>query len=154
MLHAERSSNSPITQNPNKKGRPDRQNREARRKHERFISFSTLSKRLLSGVAMGGAQCLHRRLGDAVSFDPAAGLDINPRHSSYGSEAKPAFSVNVLKKNQMELAAHFVGRPRRQIGLMEWPTAAWDAIAARALLVRMPMVSEHPAGDHVSCLEK
>ena len=54
-----------------------------------------------------------------VSFDPLLlALSINPHHSSYGLlRDGRAFSVNVLKKGQLELAAHYGGgRPRQQIG--------------------------------------
>jgi flavin reductase (DIM6/NTAB) family NADH-FMN oxidoreductase RutF len=47
-----------------------------------------------------------------VSFDPLLlALSINRYHSSYELlKQGRAFSVNVLKKDQLELAAHF-GRP-------------------------------------------
>jgi flavin reductase (DIM6/NTAB) family NADH-FMN oxidoreductase RutF len=44
-----------------------------------------------------------------VSFDPLRlALSINPHHSSYRLlKEGQAFSVNVLKKGQLELAAHY-----------------------------------------------
>jgi flavin reductase (DIM6/NTAB) family NADH-FMN oxidoreductase RutF len=48
-----------------------------------------------------------------VSFDPLLlTLSINPHHSSYRllKEGR-AFSVNVLKKGQLDLAEHMVSRP-------------------------------------------
>ena len=61
-----------------------------------------------------------------VSFDPLLlALSIKPHHSSYGllKEGR-AFSVSVLKKCQLELAAHY-GRPagpENKLALMEWTT--------------------------------
>ena len=47
-----------------------------------------------------------------VSFDPLLlALSINPRHSSYGLlKESRAFSINVLKKGQLDLAGHY-GQP-------------------------------------------
>ena len=49
-----------------------------------------------------------------VSFDPLLlALSINPQHSSFGLLKRGwVFSVNVLKKGQLDLAAHY-GRPAR-----------------------------------------
>jgi flavin reductase (DIM6/NTAB) family NADH-FMN oxidoreductase RutF len=94
-----------------------------------------------------------------VSFDPLLlALSINPRHSSYGllKEGR-AFSVNVLKKGQLELAAHY-GRPGGpdKLASMEWTTRR---IGVPLLLESLAwfecqVVGEHPAGDHVLVLGK
>ena len=82
-------------------------------------SIAGLFQRLTQGVyvvgvahgEVGGAQCFHRRLGDAGVFRSLAAGEHQSAHSSYGllKEGR-AFSVNVLKKGQLELAAHY-GRP-------------------------------------------
>src|SRR5680860_857934 len=94
-----------------------------------------------------------------VSFDPLLlALSINPHHSSYGllKEGR-AYSVNVLKKGQLELAAHY-GRPAGpdKLALMEWTTGR---IGVPLLLESLAwfecqVVGEHPAGDHVLVLGK
>ena len=89
-------------------------------------SIAALFQRLTQGVYVVGVA--HGEVRNAftaawvmqVSFDPLLlALSINPHHSSYGLLKKSrAFSVNVLKKGQLELAAHY-GRParfRKQIG--------------------------------------
>ena len=94
-----------------------------------------------------------------VSFDPLLlALSINPHHSSYGllKEGR-AFSVNVLKKGQLELAARY-GRPAGpdKLALTEWATSR---IGVPLLLESLAwfecqVVGEHPAGDHVLVLGK
>ena len=94
-----------------------------------------------------------------VSFDPLLlALSINPHHSSYGllKEGR-AFSVNVLKKGQLELAARY-GRPAGpdKLALTEWTTSR---IGVPLLLESLAwfecqVVGEHPAGDHVLVLGK
>ena len=68
-----------------------------------------------------------------VSFDPLLlALSINPHHSSYRllKEGR-AFSVNVLKKDQLDLADHY-GRPARadKLALTEWTTGRIGATLA------------------------
>src|SRR5262245_56311990 len=81
-----------------------------------------------------------------VSFDPLLlALSINPHHSSYRLlEESRAFSVNVLKKDQLDLAEHF-GRPTddKLAGLVE--ALAW---------FECQITGEHNAGDHVLVLGK
>ena len=94
-----------------------------------------------------------------VSFDPLLlALSINPHHSSYGllKEGR-AFSVNVLKKGQLELAARY-GRPAGpdKLALTEWTTSR---IGVPLLLESLAwfecqVVGEHRAGDHVLVLGK
>ena len=118
-------------------------------------STAALFQRLTQGVYVVGVA--HGEARNAftaawvmqVSFDPLLlALSINPRHSSYGLlKQSRAFSVNVLKKSQMELAAHF-GRPAHADklawdGMDDGPR--WDAIAARGPgLVRMPSGGRTP----------
>ena len=94
-----------------------------------------------------------------VSFDPLLlALSIDPHHSSYGllNEGR-AFSVNVLKKGRLELAAHY-GRPA---GPDKFTLTKWTTGRVGVPLLREPLawfeyrvVGEHPAGDHVVVLGK
>src|SRR6476660_352665 len=83
-------------------------------------SIAALFQRLTQGVYVVGVA--HADVRNAftaagvmqVSFDPLLlALSINPHHSSYGllREGR-AFSVNVLKKGQLDLAEHY-GQPAR-----------------------------------------
>ena len=95
-----------------------------------------------------------------VSFDPLLlALSINPQHSSYGllKEGR-AFSVNVLKKGQLELAAHY-GRPagaENKLAFTEWTTGCLGVPLLMKSLAwfECKVVAEHPAGDHVLVLGK
>jgi flavin reductase (DIM6/NTAB) family NADH-FMN oxidoreductase RutF len=128
-------------------------------------SIAALFQRLTQGVYVVGVA--HGEVRNAftaawvmqVSFDPLLlALSINPHHSSYGllKEGR-AFSVNVLKKGQVELAAHY-GRPAGpdKLALMEWTTGR---IGVPLLLESLAwfecqVVGEHLAGDHVLVLGK
>jgi flavin reductase (DIM6/NTAB) family NADH-FMN oxidoreductase RutF len=95
-----------------------------------------------------------------VSFDPLLlVLSINPHHASYALlKESRAFSVNVLKKGQLELAAHY-GRPagkENKLALMEWTTGRLGAPLLLESLASFEceVVAEHPAGDHVPVLGK
>jgi hypothetical protein len=94
-------------------------------------SVAALFQRLTQGVyVVGVAQGNARNAFTAawvmqVSFDPLLlALSINPRHSSYRllKEGR-AFSINVLKKGQLDLAEHY-GRPARadKLAGLEWTT--------------------------------
>ena len=120
-------------------------------------SIAALFQRLTQGVYVVGVA--HGAFTAAwvmqVSFDPLLlALSINPHHSSYGLlRDGRAFSVNVLKKGQLELAAHYGGRagPNNKLALMEWTTGR---IGVPLLLDSLAwfecqVVGEHPAGDHV-----
>jgi flavin reductase (DIM6/NTAB) family NADH-FMN oxidoreductase RutF len=128
-------------------------------------SIEALFQRLTQGVYVVGVA--H---GDArnaftaawvmqVSFDPLLlALCINPQHSSYGLlKQGRAFSVNVLKKGQLELAAHY-GRPAcaDKLASMEWTTGRTGAPLLREALAwfECQVVGEHSAGDHVVVLGK
>jgi len=94
-----------------------------------------------------------------VSFDPLLlALSINPRHSSYGLlKQGQAFSVNVLKKGQLELAAHF-GQPAAtdKLGSTAWTTGRSGTPLLREAVAwfECEVVGEHQAGDHVLVLGK
>ena len=113
-------------------------------------SVAALFQRLTLGVYVVGVA--HGEVRNAftaawvmqVSFDPLLlALSINPHHSSYGLlRDGRAFSVNVLKKGQLELAAHYGGRagPDNKLALMKWTRAAlgypcclspWPGLSAR-----------------------
>ena len=94
-----------------------------------------------------------------VSFDPLLlALSINPQHSSYALlKQGGAFSVNVLKKGQLELAAHFGGPARTdKLALTEWTTGRTGAPLLREALAwfECQVEGEHPAGDHMLVLGK
>jgi flavin reductase (DIM6/NTAB) family NADH-FMN oxidoreductase RutF len=85
-------------------------------------------------------------------------LSINPNHSSYSllNEGR-SFSVNVLKKAQLDLADHFGQSDRTdKLALTEWTTDRTGLPLLRDALAwfECQIVSEHPAGDHVLVLGK
>jgi flavin reductase (DIM6/NTAB) family NADH-FMN oxidoreductase RutF len=128
-------------------------------------SIAALLQRVTQGVYVVGVA--HGGMRNAftaawvmqVSFDPLlVALSINPRHSSYALlEESRAFSVNVLKRGQLELAAHF-GRPARadKLASTEWTTGRTGAPLLRESLAwfECQVVGEHAAGDHVLVLGK
>ncbi len=120
---------------------------------------AALFQRLTQGVYVIGVA--HRETRNAftaawvmqVSFDPVLlALSINPNHSSYRllKEGR-SFSVNVLKKHQLDLAEHY-GRPRTdKLISTDWTTDRSGLPLLREALAwfACEVVSEHPAGDHV-----
>ncbi len=128
-------------------------------------SVAALFQRLTQGVYVVGVA--H---GDArnaftaawvmqVSFDPLLlALSINPGHSSYRllKEGR-AFSINVLKKGQLELAEHY-GRPASadKLAGIQWTTDRLGLPSLREALAwfECQVVGEHTAGDHVLVLGK
>jgi flavin reductase (DIM6/NTAB) family NADH-FMN oxidoreductase RutF len=88
-----------------------------------------------------------------VSFDPLLlALSISPNHSSYRLlKGSGAFSVNVLKRDQLDLAARF-GDPAREDRLAEaeWTFARLDLPVLRDSLAwfACEVLHECPAGDH------
>ena len=106
-------------------------------------SMAALFRRLTQGVYVVGVA--HGEVRNAftaawvmqVSFDPLLlALSISPQHSSYALlKQGRAFSVNVLKKGQLELAAHY-GRPARadKLALTEWTTGRTGAPLLRESL--------------------
>jgi flavin reductase (DIM6/NTAB) family NADH-FMN oxidoreductase RutF len=92
-----------------------------------------------------------------VSFDPLLlALSINPHHWSYRllKEGR-AFSVNVLKKSQLDLALQF-GQPARadKLAGTEYTTDRLGLPLLREGLAwfECQVIDEHPAGDHVLVL--
>jgi flavin reductase (DIM6/NTAB) family NADH-FMN oxidoreductase RutF len=129
-------------------------------------SVAALFQRLTLGVYVVGVA--HGEVRNAftaawmmqVSFDPLLlALSINPHHSSYGLlRDGRAFSVNVLKKGQLEFAAHYGGRagPDNKLALMKSTTGR---IGVPLLLESLAwfecqVVGEHPACDHLLVLGK
>lgn len=126
-------------------------------------SVAALFKRLTQGVyVVGVAHGEERNAFTAswvmqVSFDPLLlALSINPHHSSYRllKEGR-SFSVNVLRKGQLDLAEHYGGPARAdklagtgcrtdRLGLpLLGEALAW---------FECQVLSEYPAGDHVLVL--
>jgi len=128
-------------------------------------SIAALFQRLTQGVyVIGVAHGEERNAFTAVwvmqvSYDPLLlTLSINPEHASYIllNEGR-SFSVNVLKKGQLDLADHF-GRSARtdKLALTEWTTGRFGLPLLREALAwfECRVVSEHPAGDHMLVLGK
>jgi flavin reductase (DIM6/NTAB) family NADH-FMN oxidoreductase RutF len=93
-----------------------------------------------------------------VSFDPLRlALSINPYHSSYRllKEGR-AFSINVLKKGQLGLAAHYGGPAGPdKLALGKWTMGCRVPLPLESLAwLECQLVGEHPAGDHVLVLGK
>jgi flavin reductase (DIM6/NTAB) family NADH-FMN oxidoreductase RutF len=107
----------------------------------------------------GSAQCFYRGLRDAGLLRPLLlALSINPHHSSYGLlQQGGAFSVNVLTKGQLELAARF-GAPAGfgKLASTEWTPGSTGVPLLHQCLAwfECQVISEHPAGDHVLVLGK
>ena len=128
-------------------------------------SLATLFKRLTQGVyVVGVARGEARNAFTAawimqVSFDPLLlALSINPHHSSYQPlKEGGAFSINVLKKDQLHLAEHY-GRPADgdKLSGMEWTTGRLDLpLLCDALAwFECKVLCEYSAGDHVLMLGK
>ena len=98
-------------------------------------------------------------MGHAGSYDPLLlALSINPNHSSYSllNEGR-SFSVNVLKKGQLDLAEHY-GQPAHadKLARTEWTTDRTGLPLLREALAwfECEFINEHPAGDHVLVLGK
>ncbi len=128
-------------------------------------SLARLFKSLTTGVYVVGVA--HGEVRNAftaafvmqVSYDPLLlALSINPRHSSYGLlKQGGAFSVNVLKKGQLELASHFGGRTSEgKLASTEWmPGSTRVPLLHQSLAwFECQVVGEHRAGDHVVVLGK
>lgn len=128
-------------------------------------SLAGLFSRLTTGVYVVGVAAGERRNAFTAawimqaSFDPLIlALSINPAHSSYGLlKQGGAFSVNVLKKGELELAAHFGGPASAQkLASVAWtPGRTGVPLLQQALAwFECQVVAEHPAGDHVLVLGK
>jgi flavin reductase (DIM6/NTAB) family NADH-FMN oxidoreductase RutF len=128
-------------------------------------SVATLFQRLTQGVYVVGVA--HGETRNAftaawvmqVSYDPLLlALSINPNHSSYLLLKKGrSFSVNVLKKGQLDLADHY-GRSAQadKLTSTDWTTDRSGPPLLREALAwfECQAVSEYPAGDHVLVLGK
>ena len=123
-------------------------------------SIAALFQRLTQGVYVVGVASGELRSAFTaawvmqVSYKPLLlALSIDPRHSSYRllKEGR-AFSINVLKKGQLDLAKHFAGSAstdklvgqRLTMGRMGLPLLR-EALA----WFECRLVDERPAGDHM-----
>jgi flavin reductase (DIM6/NTAB) family NADH-FMN oxidoreductase RutF len=128
-------------------------------------SIAALFQRLTQGVYVVGVA--HGEVRNAftaawvmqVSFEPLLlALSINPHHSSYRllKEAR-AFSVNVLKKGQLDAAEHY-GQPARadKLAGTEWTTDRLGLPLLREALAwfECQVLHEYPVGDHVLVVGK
>jgi flavin reductase (DIM6/NTAB) family NADH-FMN oxidoreductase RutF len=88
-----------------------------------------------------------------VSFQPLLlALSINPRHSSYQLLKKSgAFSINVLRQEQMDVAEHF-GRPAQadKLAAADWRPGVTGAPLLNDVLAyfECKVVAEYVTGDH------
>ena len=156
---------SPRDCNCSRRAHADRLKTPDDRKRSVSDSIAALFKRLTQGVYVVGVA--HGEMRNAftaawvmqVSYDPLLlALSINPSHSSYLLLKEGGlFSVNVLKKGQLDLANHY-GRPvyADKLALAEWTTDHMGPPLLRDALAwfECRVVSEHPAGDHVLVLGK
>lgn len=123
-------------------------------------SFAPLLKRLTQGVYVVGVG--HGPTVNAftavwvmqVSFDPILlALSINPQHTSYDLlKRHGSFSVNVLGKDQLDLAAHFgQSATAGKMTAAKWtPGSTGTPLLDEAIgWIECKVVSEHQAGDHV-----
>jgi flavin reductase (DIM6/NTAB) family NADH-FMN oxidoreductase RutF len=125
--------------------------------------IAALFQRLTQGVYVVGVA--HQEVRNAftaawvmqVSFDPLLlALSINPQHSSFGLlKQGRVFSVNVLKKSQLDLAAHY-GRPAQadKLAVTQWTTGGTGAPLLDEAMAwfECRVLAEYPAGDHVLVL--
>jgi len=94
-----------------------------------------------------------------ASYDPLLlALSINRLHSCYGTLRRgQAFSVNVLKTGQLDLAAHY-GKPARddKLASTSWMSGFTGAPLLRDALAwfECEAVAEYPAGDHALVVGK
>lgn len=125
-------------------------------------SIAALFRCLTQGVYVVGVA--HGETRDAftaacvmqISYDPLLiALSINLNHFSYRLlKEGGAFSVNVLRKGQLDLAGHY-GRPARADKLVskDWTDGTGLPLLREALAwFECQVVREHPAGDHVLVL--
>ena len=124
-------------------------------------STAELFQRLTQGVYVVGVACGDVRNAFTaawlmqVSFDPLLlVLSIDPHHSSYKLlKESQAFSVNVLKKGQLDLAEHFGQSGVDKLAGTEWVTGRFLPLLREALAwFECQAVDEIPAGDHVLVL--
>jgi flavin reductase (DIM6/NTAB) family NADH-FMN oxidoreductase RutF len=90
-----------------------------------------------------------------VSFDPLLlALSIHPEHASYPIlSAAGAFTVNVLRRDQLDLARHFgtlSGRSVDKLAGQRWQAAGGGApvLLEAAAYLECRVAGRHAAGDH------
>jgi flavin reductase (DIM6/NTAB) family NADH-FMN oxidoreductase RutF len=126
-------------------------------------TMADLFKRITSGVYVIGVAAgdRHNAFTAAwvmpVSFDPLLlALSINPHHSSYELLRQGgSFSVNVLSREQLEMARHFGGPASTdKLASVTWRKGRGAApLLADALAwFECDVVGECPAGDHALAL--
>jgi flavin reductase (DIM6/NTAB) family NADH-FMN oxidoreductase RutF len=139
---------------------------DARRREKQMSdSLAALFQRLTQGVYVVGVAYGEARNAFTaawvmqVSFNPLLlALSIDPHHSSYRllKEGR-AFSVNVLKKGQLDLAEHF-SRPSstEKLATSQLMMGRKGLPLLREALAwfECRLVGEHPAGDHRLVLGK
>jgi flavin reductase (DIM6/NTAB) family NADH-FMN oxidoreductase RutF len=122
--------------------------------------LATLFKQITAGVYVIGIAHQEKRNAFTagwviqVSFTPLLlAVSINPEHSSYPLLMDGrVFSVNVLRRGQIELARHFGRRSEgNKLRDIAWRTAITGApILANALAYfDCRLMKTYPAGDHV-----
>ncbi len=125
--------------------------------------MAELFRRITSGVYVVGVAAQERHNAftaawvEPVSFQPLLlALSINPKHSSYQLlKDGGVFSVNVLRRDQIELAAHFGGPNQSdKVAAVAWHPGKTGAPLLDDVLARFEceMTGEYPAGDHVLIL--
>jgi flavin reductase (DIM6/NTAB) family NADH-FMN oxidoreductase RutF len=129
------------------------------------VPLATLFQRVTQGVYVVGVA--HGEVRNAftaawvmqVSFEPLLlALSINPHHSSYRLlKEAGAFSINVLKKGQLDLAEHY-GRPAHadKLAGTEWTTdrLGLPLLPEALAWFECRVLCEYPAGDHLLVLGK
>jgi flavin reductase (DIM6/NTAB) family NADH-FMN oxidoreductase RutF len=90
-----------------------------------------------------------------VSFEPLLiALSVNPDHASYPLlVGSGAFTVNVLRRGQLELARHFgtqSGRTVDKLADQQWRPSVSGApiLSEAAAFLECEVVARHGAGDH------
>lgn len=122
----------------------------------------TLFKSLTQGVyVIGAAHGEERNAFTAawvmqVSFEPPLlALSISPEHVSYRLlKEGGGFSVNVLKADQLEIAAHYGAERSDKLSAHVWTTGKLGLpLLGNALAwFECRLVHDYPAGDHVLAL--
>lgn len=127
------------------------------------LSMADLFKRITSGVYVVGVAAGPQRNAFTaawvmpVSFRPLMlALSINPKHSSFALLREGGvFSINVLRRDQLELAGRF-GAPADtgKLSAVAWRTGKTGAPLLEDALARFEceLAGECPAGDHVLAL--
>lgn len=126
-------------------------------------TMAELFRRITSGVYVVGVAAQERHNAftaawvEPVSFQPLLlALSINPKHSSYKLlKDGGVFSVNVLRRDQIELAAHFGGPNQNdKVAAVAWHPGKTGAPLLDDALAHFEceLTGEYPAGDHILIL--